>query len=231
MIDPRDCALQKSCPALAAPRFGPLPAMENGQRVVVAANGVFMQVKLDWLDCTVCIARVAPVPPLPYGTVRERIDFAFGVIPVRLLDAFVEAGRAALPNEIAGGLIYSRRTKGLRLQVYDALRTSPDGIDYRMPSLAEDETIAVDLHTHGRFPAFWSPTDNGDDRGIKVAGVFGHLHRPEPSAAFRLAVNGHYQTLHHPWEAAHDAAPQQREGLDGGAHRSILKWLGLLRGG
>jgi len=204
--------------------------MDNGQRVIVAANGVFVQVKLDWLDCTVRIAHVAPTPPLPFGCLQEHIDFAFGVIPVRLLESFIEVGRARLPNEVAGGLIYARKTGALRLAIYDALDASPDGISYRMPSLADDETIAIDLHTHGRYAAFWSATDNGDDRGVKVAGVFGHLDRVRPSAAFRLAVNGHFQPLHHPWERPQHRMDAQGDGLDAGVWRTILRWLGTLRG-
>ena len=49
MMDVRDIALQAACPVIAAPRFGPLPDMVNGQRIILAANGVFVQVKLDWL--------------------------------------------------------------------------------------------------------------------------------------------------------------------------------------
>lgn len=218
MLDPRDMALQSTCPTLAAPRFGCLPKMENGQRIVVAANGVFVQVKLNWLDCLLRIALLPAAPPLPYGCVEERIVFAFGVIPIPLLERFIEAGRAGLPNEVAGGLIYSRRSAGLRLQVYEAESATRDGIVYRMPELAADESIAVDLHTHGRAPAFWSSIDNADDRGIKVAGVFGHLHQEQPSAAFRLALNGHFHALRHPWE--HAPAPHETRG-----HRSILDWL------
>lgn len=225
--DPRDAALQKACPTLAAPRFGALPEMENGQRIVVAANGVFVQMKLDWLDCIVRIADIAPVPPLPYGVVQEHIVFSFGVIPVRLLEEFIAAGRAGLPNEVAGGLLYSRSTKQLRLQIYDAIRASPNRIDYRMPQLQEDETIAIDLHTHGRAPAFWSPTDNADDRGVKVAGVFGHLDQAEPNAAFRLVVNGYYKALRHPWAAAVQPDAQ----LDAHDRWPILNWLrGARRG-
>jgi PRTRC genetic system protein A len=231
MTDPRDLALQGSCPTLSAPRFGALPDMENGQRVIVAANGVFVQVKLDWLDCTMRIAHLAPAPALPFGALHERVAFTFGVIPVTLLDRFVEAGREELPNEVAGGLIYSGRTKGLRLAVFDAIRTSPDRIDYRMPELASDETIAVDLHTHGRDAAFWSSTDNLDDRGIKVAGVFGHLDQARPSAAFRLAINGHYLPLRHPWEPQAEHVPARPGRLDARGCRSILKWLGVQRGG
>jgi len=229
-IDPRDAALQRTCPTLAAPRFGTLPDMDNGQRVIVAANGVFVQVKLDWLDGILCIADIAPVPPLPYGTVHERIHFTFGVIPIPLLEQFIEAGRTGLPNEVAGGLIYSRTSGRLRLQVYDFLHTSPDGIDYRMPFLEEDESIAVDLHTHGRAPAFWSSIDNRDDRGVKIAGVFGDLHRDIPSVAFRLAVNGYYRSLRHPWENRQDKADadggkDREDELEAGAIWSILKRL------
>lgn len=225
-IDPRDAALQSACPTLAAPRFGALPDMENGQRVVVAANGVFVQVKLDWLDCTLRVAAIAPVPPLPYGSVQERIAFSFGVIPVHLLEAFIEAGRAKLPNEIAGGLIYSRHTRELRLDVYEAMQTSPDSIDYRMPKLHDDESIAIDLHTHGRSRAVWSAIDDRDDQGVKVAGVFGHLHLEKPSAAFRLVVNGYYKSLRHPWEVARLSDGH----LEANARCSILTWLRWARG-
>ena len=225
-IDPRDAALQSACPTLAAPRFGALPHMENGQRVVVAANGVFVQVKLDWLDCTLRVAAIAPVPPLPYGSMQERIAFSFGVIPVRLLEAFIEAGRAKLPDEIAGGLIYSRRTRALRFEVYEALQTSPDGINYRMPKLYDDESLAIDLHTHGRSRAVWSPIDDRDDQGVKVAGVFGHLHLEKPSAAFRLVVNGYYKSLRHPWETGR----WSDDDLEANARCSILTWLRWARG-
>ena len=41
-MDMRDLALQAACPVVAAPRFGPPPDMENGQRILLAANGVFV---------------------------------------------------------------------------------------------------------------------------------------------------------------------------------------------
>jgi PRTRC genetic system protein A len=227
-IDPRDAALQRSCPTVPAPRYGSLPDMSNGQRVIAASNGLFMQVKLDWLDCVLRLADVSPVPPLPYGNMQERIHFSFGVIPVALLEQFIAAGRAGLPNEVAGGLIYSRATQSLRLQVYAASEVSPDRIQYHMPTLNEDETIAIDLHTHGRSHAFWSATDNRDDQGIKVSGVFGNLHHDKPDAAFRLAVNGCYQPLRHPWESSSNriegCMDKERE-LDANGAWQILKWL------
>lgn len=223
MPDRRDAALQQGCPVAAAPRFGPLTPMENGQRIVVARNGIFVQVKRDWLECVERIGNIDPRLPLPYGEITPSLEFTFGVIPMALLHDFIAAGRAALPNEIAGGLIYAARSATLRLELYETISSSADKIDYRMPSVAHDEIACVDLHTHGTGRACFSDTDNADDRSVKVAGVFGNLDREQPSAAFRLVINGLYKRLPHPWEPALD-------GLDDGESRSTLESIGFTTG-
>ena len=199
--DPRDVALQRACPCVTVPRFGPLDDAELGQRVLVASDGIFLEVRRSWLQCFVRIGELPRTPPLPYGSLTERIAFTFGVIPIALLEEFLAIGRTGLPNEVAGALVYNRASRTLRLAIHDAIKAGPAQIQYRMPVLDADEEVAVDLHTHGRLPAFWSSTDNADDRGVKVCGVFGNLHRETPSAAFRLAVNGQFRELPHPWSA------------------------------
>lgn len=220
-MDVRDSALLASCPVLAAPRFSDLPAMANGQRIVVAANGVFVQVRLDWLDC---IQRIGPAVPLalPYGWVQERVRFAFGRLPIHLIERFLDAARERLPNEAAGALVYSRGSGRLRLVMHPSESASPTHVGYRIPPLAGDETLAVDLHTHGTLPAFWSATDDRDDTGIKIAGVFGQLDQTCPSARFRLAINGLYRALPHPWQDPPGGAPP----VD---RRPLSRMLGLVR--
>ena len=96
--------------------------------------------------------------------------------------------------------------------------------------MASDETVAVDLHTHGRGPAFWSADDDRDDQGIKVAGVFGLLDQPAPVACFRLVINGLYKSLpHHPWQgpqalASMPDAGEPGAGRDGWALRLVRRW-------
>ena len=223
MMDVRDLALQSACPVIAAPRFGPLPDMVNGQRIILAANGVFVQVKLDWLDCIQRLSPALPIP-LPYGGIEERLTFTFGVLPIRLIEAFIEAGRRGLPNEVAGALIYSRRSRSLRLALCEPLDVSPHQIDYRVPAMDADETLAVDLHTHGHGLPFWSAKDDRDDQGIKVAGVLGCLHQPKPSALFRLAVNGRFHPLPHPWQADTTAPHYPEPDLEPGLLRRILSF-------
>jgi PRTRC genetic system protein A len=222
-MDARDVALQAACPVVIAPRFGPLPEMAPGQRLVVAANGLFVQIKLDWLDCVRCLTPQGVGLPLPYGAVQESLRFAFGVLPIRLIEQFIEAGRQALPNEAAGALIYSRSRGGLRLVMCEPVHCSPARIDYRVPPLAADETLAVDLHTHGRAAAFWSADDDRDDRGIKIAGVFGRLHEPRPEACFRLVINGLYKPLPHPWER--HSAIEDMPVRKGSTERRLLRRL------
>lgn len=222
-MDVRDLALQATCPVVAAPRFGDLPAMSNGQRVLVGRNGWFVQTRLDWLDCVVALGGDMPRMRLPYGEVAEHLRFSFGLLPIRLIEAFIAQGRACLPDEAAGVLVYSRSTGQLRLAMCEPMRTSPSRIDYRRPPMAGDETVAVDLHTHGRAPAFWSAEDDQDDQGIKVAGVFGLLDQPAPSACFRLVINGLYKPLdQHPWRRS-VAADDVDSGANSGA--STAGWV------
>lgn len=220
-MDPRDLALQAACPVIAAPRFGTLPDMANGQRLLVASNGVFVQSRLDWLDCIQRISDALPMA-LPYGVVEERLAFAFGVLPIRLIEEFIEAGRRGLPNEVAGALIYSRRGHSLRLALCEPILASAARIDYRVPAMDEDETLAVDLHTHGHGRPFWSARDDSDDQGIKIAGVFGCLHQPTPHAEFRLAVNGQFRNLPHPWQINAGTAHSLELTREAGLLRRVL---------
>jgi PRTRC genetic system protein A len=84
--------------------------------------------------------------------------------------------------------------------LHEALQSGPAAIRYRIDRMEADEELAIDLHTHGLLGACWSAMDDADDQGVKVCGVFGNLNRARPTAAFRLAVNGHFLKLPHPWD-------------------------------
>jgi len=186
MLDARDTALQSACPTVAMPRFGPAPEIAPGQRVLVAANGLFLQVKTAWLECQIRIGNIDI--PLHYGQAQPFIHCAFGKIPQQPLREFVHWAREALPNEVAGGLAYSTGDGALRLVRFEPLSQSPHHVAYRIPPLRTDEVLAMDLHSHGHDAAFFSATDDADDMGIKIAGVFGHLDRAAPSSRFRLVA-------------------------------------------
>lgn len=82
----------------------------------------------------------------------------------------------------------------------------PGHVNVNLPTLEEDEHMVMDLHSHGLTEAFFSRTDNKDDRGAtKIAGVIGNLDKPEVTASFRLCANGMFVSL--PFDS-----PQGQEG-------------------
>ncbi len=54
--------------------------------------------------------------------------------------------------------------------------------------------VVLDLHSHHTMPAFYSPTDDGDERGSRFYAVIGHLDRSEPQLILRLGMYGHWLT-------------------------------------
>jgi PRTRC genetic system protein A len=201
MTDPRDAALLAACPVIAAPRYGALPAMAAGLRLVAAANGVFAQVRVPWLDSLQPCGGIAPGLPLPYGTLAPWLRLSFGVIPADLLRRFAAQARRAAPDETAAAIIHCGRTGALRLAPCQTLEADFEHVVYRPPPLAATEQVAVDLHSHGDAAAFFSATDDADDRAIRICGVFGRMRCRHPEARFRLTINGLFIDLDDRWDS------------------------------
>jgi len=209
MTDPRDAALQAACPVIAAPRHGELPPMAPGLRIVAAANGLFVQVRLPWLDCLQRCGSVDLALPLPYGTLAPWLRLAFGVVPADLLRQFVGQARCAAPNETAAAIVHCARSGALRLAACETAEADSAHLVYLPPLLAASEQVAVDLHSHGEAAAFFSPLDDADDRAIKICGVFGRVHSRHPEARFRLAINGLFIDLAEQWDSVIGLARQE----------------------
>ena len=56
---------------------------------------------------------------------------------------------------------------------------------------SEDAGILLDIHSHGKMPAFWSETDNQDEQGFRAYGVIGNLTK-QPEIRLRLGVYGYW---------------------------------------
>lgn len=59
--------------------------------------------------------------------------------------------------------------------------------------------VVLELHSHHRFPARFSPTDDADEQALRVYGVVGRLGTARPEVALRVGVFGYFLPL--PWEA------------------------------
>ena len=194
VLDLRDRLTQQQVPAVMMPRhtnFAPLEA--NGHRFIVAADGLWIEVRRPWLYLIWPVA-TAPIS-LPYGEVlAEDMDFAFdldGAEFQQLLERFSVEAAAALPAEHAAWFVWDEQRQTLQYQPLIADEASPGGIKFHRPALPDHQHLAVDVHSHGTMAPFFSGTDDEDDAGeVKLSYVLGHMGREEESWSARLCAHG-----------------------------------------
>lgn len=195
-MDSRDVALQSVMPTVMVPRYSELEELVTaGDRILMAANGVWLEVCRAWLYARVLVAKPSIIP-VPYGQVSEVMRFGFGKLPKAMVAQFIEQARARCPNECAAWVVWNQRTNEWRLMMLEETSVGPGHVNVNLPTLEEDEHMVMDLHSHGLTEAFFSRTDNKDDRGAtKIAGVIGNLDKPGATASFRLCANGVFVPL------------------------------------
>jgi PRTRC genetic system protein A len=188
----RDEVLQRSMPSIMAPKFEALQPMETfGERVLVATNGVFLEVSRPWIALVRKIADYDVETAVPYGVVEETTTLRCSGLPADLVQVFVAMARQALPNETAAWIVWNVATEAFRIVVAKLLEHTPDFLSYEPPLLERDEVLVLDCHSHGIAKAFFSPADNRDDRwDVKFALVVGNCDEPVPSLALRLCAKG-----------------------------------------
>ena len=205
-MDARDVALQSVMPTVMVPRYSDLVELsEPGHRLLMAANGVWLEACRAWLYVRLPVA-LPPIVPVPYGTLREEMRFMFGKLPKSMVSQFIEEATIRCPNECAAWVVWNQQTGAWRLQMLEETSVGHAHVNVNLPVLGEDEHMVMDLHSHGKLHAFFSGEDNGDDQGdCKIAGVIGNLDQDTVTAAFRLCVNGVFVPL--PFDS-----PQGQEG-------------------
>jgi PRTRC genetic system protein A len=178
-MDMRDTFLQSTFPVLAMPKFGVFdPLEQTGHRFLTGSNGLGLEVRRPWLY----LRKLAMVNEsglaLPYGDVTEIFDLCCGPIPREFLMRFAEQAKRAGEVETAAWITWSEMTRAFAYRKLDERMASADAVDVDRPELEPGEHLVVDLHSHGHSLAFFSPTDNGDDRGeVKFSVVLGCCYR------------------------------------------------------
>ena len=196
-LNPIDDALQRVVPTVMVPRHAELEKLNTpGHRILMAGNGVWLEVRRAWLYLRVMLTLPLQIA-VPYGIVKKEFCFTFGKLPKAMVAQFIEEARARMPNECAGWVIWNESTGAWRLQMLPETSVGVDHVNVNLPVLGDLEHLIVDMHSHGKLPAFFSETDNHDDRGeVKISGVIGNLNRPCITAKFRVCANGVFIPIH-----------------------------------
>jgi len=185
-----DEAILKTFPLLAAPGEGnPPEAQAYGTRFLAANDGVWREINLPWIRIR---HRLAPsLLPMPYGSVGGALELRCGPLPVEMVQAFNREARAAAPLEIAGAFLWDRESGQWRYGRRVALQQTHSYIQYEEVALGEDESLVVDVHSHGHHRAFFSREDDADDHGsMKFSLVVGNFDQDAPTSRMRLCMAG-----------------------------------------
>lgn len=190
---PADIALQQVCPTTIVPKFGQFDCLaKNGHRFLAASDGLWVEIRRPWLHVVWPIAQQSDYP-MPYGSVEQKIEFSFGRIERSLIDQFLKEARQHLPNEFGAWLVWDNRDKRLLYRNLEITSAGPMKLQVIHPKLDDHESLAVDLHSHGVLPAFFSVEDDRDDlMSVKISGVFGQVSHNVPSFKFRLCIGGKF---------------------------------------
>lgn len=192
-----DSVLQRSFPTVMAPRLEPVAPMEAfGERLLIAKNGVFLEVNQPWLSLVRRIAAYSVSTAIPYGEVAESTQLICNRVPESLVGDFARMARAASPYETGAWIVWNTTTKQFRLVPVTILSHTRSALRYEPPALKADEVRVVDCHSHGLHPAYFSTTDDTDDRHeIKFALVIGNCGSKNPSMALRLCAKGIFEPV------------------------------------
>jgi PRTRC genetic system protein A len=191
-MDKRDAALAKSFPVVTVPKYGDFePMAHNGQRLLIAGNGFFLEVRRDWIHAIQRCAITLGAVRYPFGDMLPFSHIAFGHQIPQLMAAFLSIAQRHFPDEVGGVLLYNRTSQCYTLKECASIAASSASLKYSPPSLSETESIAVDIHSHGRYEARFSSTDDADDiDGVKIAMVVGLVDTPTPTLCMRLCLSG-----------------------------------------
>lgn len=206
-----DVALVRAAPVAVVPMHSEFQSLEqSGHRFLMARDGMYLEVRRPWLHVIHQLATQTAVC-MPYGAIEAKVEFGFGKIGTAIeeLRAFGEIARLKSPIESAASVIWNDETGEWAVRYPLPIGEPTTGhIQFQQVLLAEREHLAIDLHSHGLSPAYFSPTDDQDDAGaVKISGVFGNLDQPVPTVAFRLCLLGLFIPITVPAAKIFEAVP------------------------
>lgn len=135
--------------------------------------------------------KVDSVPGVTLPTLAEDVSFLpAGKIPHALfqqIEAFFRKVMEVKKDQLEAMIwVLWSQEQGYFLHVPEQT-VSKASVRYDWDSVPLGATMVADIHSHNTMGAFFSGTDNNDDRNaIGFSGVFGHLDKSEPATVWRF---------------------------------------------
>ncbi len=186
-----DEIIQTEFQTVMVPRHEELSPLQEGRtRLLMAKDGLYIEASQPWGRL---IKRLWPAPRLlPYGEVEEIDTFRDAIDAVSQSEIMVTVMKEAAQyaedgREWMGLVLFEHESREFLYRPidFDSTRTS---VDYRKARV-KGTSVAVDIHSHGKIAAGFSPTDDRDDAGgVRIAVVLGNYRRERGNVKFDYAV-------------------------------------------
>lgn len=151
------------------------------KRTILAGSNRFIQLKCN------------DIPKMPKVEIKQDVKFfPAGKLPFRIWEQIYSFFKKVCelkknPVEAMIWVLWSQE-QGYFLFVPEQ-KVSGASVEYRWDSFPEGSVIILDVHSHNKMAAFFSGTDNSDDRNsITFSGVVGKLDNPECETKWRFNV-------------------------------------------
>lgn len=191
----RDLAASRALPLMQMPHANTLGDIAAGsKRLLCAADGLFVESASASLALRFRLASVTT----PFGAVDGYVRPAAGAVPRDLIAEFVNHACSNPHVEIAG--VIERAGQSHRLRLLGPISSGGAHVTYSDRDV-DDETLVVDLHSHGVMRAAFSLTDDESDlsrRGPYIAMVVGRCGPDQtPEIAARLVQPPYLHNLNY----------------------------------
>lgn len=158
---------------------------------VLAGDGLYVVTENQYLAVRIPVATalvrgLSPIYPF--------FELKTGPLPQAIWDHIVWVARAwAERDHEVMCIVTYEDARGYQLFV-PRQATSPTTVVYR----PRDRTV-LEIHSHHRFPARFSSTDDADEQHLCVYGVIGRLDQDRPEVALRVGAYGYFLPV--AWES------------------------------
>ncbi|MBA7639103.1 hypothetical protein ES703_46761 [subsurface metagenome] len=149
---------------------------------ILASNGLF--IKTESAIIAACIP-VAECEVRGLAPMETKVTLTYGSIPQRFWDLALDI---FLANPDIEHYVAVTAVAGYNLYV-PVQDNNSGGVTYEV-----GKNVVLDLHSHGVMGACFSPTDNSDEKGLKLYGVVGKLNAT-PIVKLRIGVYGYFKSL------------------------------------
>lgn len=117
-------------------------------------------------------------------------------IPIEMLENIVEFFKRVMTLTKGNGghgeyeamahIVWNKRTESYRVAI-PKQKVSKAAVSYDWSHVTADEEVILDIHSHNTMGAFFSGTDENDDKTyVGISGVAGELNKAEPKLIWRF---------------------------------------------